>query len=62
MLSYFTCYTNYFTVNNGGISKNVIFGKFNLKCFKNNFLKRALHFLVMDAKPFHQICELLFFC
>ena len=42
------------------LCKYVIFEKFALKFFKNNFLKVSPHFLVEDAKPFHLICELFF--
>ena len=44
------------------LCKYVTFRKFALKFLKNNFLKISLHFLVGNAKPFHLICELLFYC
>ena len=44
------------------LCKYVIFRKFGLKFLENNFSKISLPFLVEDAKPFHLICELLFYC
>ena len=44
------------------LCKYVIFRKFALKFMEDNFLKISLHVLVEDAKPFHLICDLLFYC
>ena len=44
------------------LCKYLIFRKFELKILKNNILKISLHFLVEDAKIFHLICEILFYC
>ena len=44
------------------LCKYVIFRKFSLKFLKIIFLKISLHFLVENVKPFHLICELLFYC
>ena len=38
------------------------FSKIRSKIFEKYFLKISLHFLVEDGKPFHLICELLFYC
>ena len=44
------------------LCKYLIFRKFDLKFLKNNILKISLHFLVENVKPYHMICELLFYC
>ena len=43
------------------LCKYLIFRKLDLKFLRNNILKISLHFLVENVKPFHLICELLFY-
>ena len=38
------------------------FLKIRSKIFERFFLKISPHFLVEEAKPFHLICELFFYC